>query len=65
MLKKIVTTVSAFSMVIGIVLVLGTAGSADLNLIDIGTLIARGCGGAVLSVIGFIGLAITQPVYFG
>jgi hypothetical protein len=65
MFKKIITTVSVLSMVSGFILVLGTAGSADLNLIDIGTLIARGFVGVILTGFGFVGLTVTQPVYFG
>lgn len=64
MFKKILTTVFGLSIGAGFLLVLGTAGSSDLNLIDFKTILIQSGIGLVLVWIGFKGLKITNPVYF-
>lgn len=48
MFKKILTTVFGLSIGAGFLLVLGTAGSSDLNLIDFKTILIQSGIGLVL-----------------
>lgn len=64
MFKKIVTTLSSLFIGAGIILILGTAGSSDLDLIDFYTVLVRSSIGVALVWIGFKGLKFTYPVFF-
>lgn len=64
MRRKILTILFALSMVGGFLLILGTAGSCDLNLIDFKTTLIQIGIGAALMCGGFKGLKFTNPIYF-
>lgn len=64
MCKKILTVLFGLSIGVGFFIVLGTAGSSDLNLIDFKTIIIQGAIGVALVWIGFIGLKVTNPALF-
>ena len=55
MFKKILMTLSALSAAVGFFVILGTVGSAELNVIDFETSIARSVIGLVILVIGITG----------
>lgn len=55
-MKKFLTTVFGICMALGFLLMIGSAKSSDLELIDFETLIVRSCIGLVIWVIGFIGI---------
>ena len=55
MLKKFLMTLSALSAAVGFFVILGTVGSAEFNVIDFETSIARSVIGLVILVIGITG----------
>lgn len=64
MFKKILTVLFGLSIGAGFLIVLGTAGSSDLNLIDFKTILIQSAIGVALVWIGFIGLKFTNPAHF-
>ena len=64
MLKKILTTLCVLSMVSGFLLIIGTAGASDLELISFGTLVVRSLIGTSILGGGFFGLKALNPQYF-
>lgn len=63
MLGKLVNWLSGLCMVIGFIIAIGTAGSADLELINFTTLAIRSGIGVLLIVGGFIGFQFGEPIY--
>lgn len=63
MLRKILIKIFGLSMVAGLFLILCTAGSSDLNLIDFKTILIRGGIGLLLCVLGFVGLKASNWEY--
>lgn len=58
MVKKVLNTIFVLSMVIGFIIVAGTAGSSDLGLIDLKTLVVHGIVGVAFMLFGFTGFKI-------
>lgn len=50
--------VFGFSVIAGLLIIIGTAGSADLGLLDMTGIVARGVIGMLLMILGYIGLEI-------
>lgn len=63
MRKRFLHKVFGLCMLGGFVTILGTAGASDLNLIDVNTLLVRGCIGVGLLLIGYVGLKATNWKY--
>lgn len=63
-MKKFLTTVFGICMAIGFVLIIGSAGSSDLELIDFKTLLIQSGLGLALTGIGFIGIRFIYPSDF-
>lgn len=64
MFKKILTTLFGLSIIIGFVVVLGTAGFSDTYLIDFKTSSLHSVIGLLLTLAGFIGIEFTNMVFF-
>lgn len=60
MMKKIITALSGLNAGAGFLLVLGAAGSADLNVVDFKIIVIQGIIGLVLLLIGAIGLNFVE-----
>lgn len=65
MLRKCLSIIFKLSVLIGLLLVIGTAGSSDLGLIDIESLAIRMGVGIFLVAFGFIGLKLLNVEYMG
>lgn len=50
-----------FCVIAGLLIILGTFGSADLGLLDMDGIVARGVIGLLLLVLGYIGLSYEKP----
>ena len=64
MLKRVLSVISGLSLLAGFVLLLGTAGSSDLELIEFNTVLVRGGIAAALMLGGFFGVKILSPDFF-
>lgn len=58
-MRKILHIVFGLCMVAGIVMILGTAGSSDLGMIDFNTILVDSLIGLGVTAIGYIGLKLT------
>lgn len=65
MLRKFLATLFGISMAAGFFVLLGTAGSSDLNLIDFKTALIQSGIGLALFGVGYVGLRFTSPTCFG
>jgi hypothetical protein len=63
MLGKLINWLSGVGMVSGFVLMIGTFGSADLNLINFSTLAIRSVVAVLLILGGFVGFKFGAPIY--
>ena len=63
MLKKVFHWIFGLCMFIGFVLMVGTAGSSDLNLIDWDTILKQSLIALILMTVGFIGLKLSGWEY--
>lgn len=63
MLRKCLSIIFKLSLVIGFILIVGTAGSSDLDLISIESLVIRMSIGVLLMAFGFIGLKLSAVEY--
>ena len=64
MLKKFLTLLCGVTIVAGVLIVIGVAGSHDINSTNLMTTVIRGLFGFAVSAIGFIGLVVTDPDFF-
>ena len=63
MLKKVFHWIFGLCMFVGFVVMVGTAGSSDLNTIDFKTALVYSLIGLVLMFIGFVGLKLSGWEY--
>ena len=63
MLKKVCHLVFGLCMVAGFILMIGTTGSSDLNLIDWNTIVKQSVISVVLMLVGYFGLKFTDWEY--
>lgn len=63
MKKKTLHTIFCLSMVVGFVIILGTAGSSDLGMIDDKAIVIRGAIGLACMVVGYCGAKLSGANY--
>lgn len=47
-------------MVIGFLVVLGTAGASDCGMVEFGEAVMRSIGGVVVALVGFVGIKVME-----
>lgn len=60
MLRKFCHWFFGLCMLVGMVLIIGTAGSSDLNLLDWNTLLKQSGIAMTLVIVGFVGLKLSK-----
>lgn len=61
-MKKLIRFACVLMMIIGAILILGTAGASDNNIISLSQIIAQLVGSILLIGVGFVGMEVTYNV---